>query len=187
MNDVVKIYTDGACSGNPGPGGFGIIIKTPAGAGVLTYEYSAAYSWTTNSRMELLAVIYALEQVKSGSVVEVVTDSKYICDSIDKGWLTNWIQNGWKTSSRTPVANKDLWTRYLKAAEGKTITFKWVAGHNGHPENERCDELAVTAYVNTASDDMLEDGVYLVDNGYEDIYTLRQSTRQEMKNRGEAV
>lgn len=162
MGNLVKIYTDGACSGNPGPGGFGIIIKTPAGAGVLTYEYSAAYNWTTNSRMELLGVIYALEQVKEGSSVEVVTDSKYVCDSINEGWLQNWIRCGWRTSSKNPVANKDLWIRYLNASKGKEISFKWVAGHSGHPENERCDELAVTAYANTASDDMLEDSEYLL-------------------------
>lgn len=185
MSNTVKIYADGACSGNPGPGGFGVIIKTPAGAGVLTYEYSAAYSWTTNNRMELLGVIYGLEQVKTGSNIDIITDSKYVCDSIVKGWILGWIKNGWKTSSRKPVANKDLWLRYLKASNGKNIDFHWIKGHNNHPENERCDSLAVNAYTNTASKDMMEDGFYLLSNGYEAAETLSDVTLKEMVNQGE--
>lgn len=183
MGKTIQIFTDGACSGNPGPGGFGVIIKTQTGSGVLTHEYSAAYSLTTNNRMELLGVIYALEQVGDNSAVEIVTDSKYVCDAINKKWIHNWMKNGWKTSAKTPVANKDLWSRYIKAADGKAVTFHWVEGHNGHPENERCDELAVSAYMSTPTNDMLEDGGYLVSVGYEHPCTLRKSTltRNEVK------
>lgn len=144
--NTVKVYTDGACSGNPGPGGFGVIIKTPAGQGALTYEHSIGYECTTNNRMELLGVIYALEHVKPGADVEVTTDSLYVSKAITAGWLEAWQRNAWTGSNKRPVKNKDLWLRYLEAAKGKRVRFVWVKGHNQHPENERCDELATQAY-----------------------------------------
>jgi ribonuclease HI len=133
----INIYTDGAASGNPGPGGYGIVMT----AGSHRKELSAGFRLTTNNRMELLAVIVALEQIKQkGAQVLVTSDSKYVVDSVQKGWVFNWVKKQFKGKK-----NVDLWKRYLKVHPKHSIKFEWVKGHNDHPENERCDRLAVAA------------------------------------------
>lgn len=132
------LYTDGACSGNPGPGGYGVILKW----GKHEKELSEGFSKTTNNRMELMAVIKGLEALKfAGSHVTVVSDSKYVVDAIKKGWLFNWEKKGWKK-----VKNTDLWKKFLPLYYKHKVSFHWIKGHAGHLENERCDELAVNAY-----------------------------------------
>ena len=134
---VIRIYTDGAAKGNPGPGGFGVVMKFND----QLKEFSQGFRMTTNNRMELLAVIHALEQLKSSKYpVELYSDSKYVVDSVAKGWVF-----GWKTKGFKGKKNVDLWMRYLELHAKYQITFYWIKGHNGHPENERCDQLAVTA------------------------------------------
>lgn len=134
---TIYIYTDGACSGNPGPGGYGVILKY----GNYVKELSEGFSRTTNNRMELLAVIKGLEALKfPGSNVVVVSDSKYVVEAIKQGWLFNWEKKGWKK-----VKNADLWQRFLMVYRKHHVTFQWIKGHAGHFENERCDELAVQA------------------------------------------
>lgn len=132
----VEIFTDGACSGNPGAGGYGAILKYKG----VTKEISGGESNTTNNRMELLAVIEALSLLKEPCEVTLTTDSQYIVNAIEKGWLTSWVLNGWKKGK---VKNIDLWQRLLPLLEKHKVQFIWVKGHNGHPENERCDQLAV--------------------------------------------
>jgi ribonuclease HI len=138
----VTIYTDGACSGNPGPGGYGIILTDAAGR---RKELSAGFKRTTNNRMELLAVIVGLEALKRHSVVRVVTDSQYVAKAIKERWLSGWIARGWRKADKKPVLNVDLWKRLVPLLEQHEVTFEWIKGHAGHPENERCDELAVMA------------------------------------------
>lgn len=138
-NKPVQIFTDGACSGNPGPGGWGAILRYKGHE----KEISGGEKETTNNRMELLAVISALECLKEACTVEVCTDSQYIANAFAKGWLENWQKNGWKTSAKKPVKNKELWERLLVQSQRHQLSWKWVKGHSGHPENERCDELAV--------------------------------------------
>lgn len=138
----VEIYTDGACSGNPGKGGW---------AAVLVYkgkekEISGGSGDTTNNRMELTAVIEALKQLREPCSVELTTDSKYVCDAVNKGWLYSWKKSGWKKSDRKPALNVDLWEELLPLLEKHNVNFNWVKGHNGHPYNERCDRLAVDNY-----------------------------------------
>lgn len=138
----VEIYTDGACSENPGKGGW---------AAVLVYkgkekEISGGSGDTTNNRMELTAVIEALKQLREPCSVELTTDSKYVCDAVNKGWLYSWKKNGWKKSDRKPALNVDLWEELLPLLEKHNVIFNWVKGHNGHPYNERCDRLAVDYY-----------------------------------------
>lgn len=134
---MIEIYTDGASSGNPGPGGFGVILRS----GEHYKELSGGYRKTTNNRMELLAVITGLESIKkAGQEIMVYSDSKYIIDSVDKKWVFNWLKTNFKGKK-----NKDLWLRFLAVYKLHKIRFTWVKGHNGHPENERCDELAVEA------------------------------------------
>ena len=134
---VVELYTDGASSGNPGPGGYGAILKF----GQHEKELSGGYRRTTNNRMELMAVIKGLEALtKSGLDVVVTSDSKYVVDAIDKGWLFGWEKKGFKDKK-----NPDLWRRLLVLLRKHHVKFKWVRGHNEHPMNERCDELAVAA------------------------------------------
>ena len=137
----VQIYTDGACRGNPGPGGWGAILVF----GEHKKELSAGEPSTTNNRMELLAAIYALEQLKYPCAVTLTTDSKYLCDAIIKGWATQWKRNGWRRSNKEPAANPDLWERLLGLLAIHKVEFVWVKGHNGHPFNERCDEMATEA------------------------------------------
>ncbi|MBN2136113.1 MAG: ribonuclease HI [Acidobacteria bacterium] len=138
------IHTDGACSGNPGPGGYGYII-TGKGA---RKESSAGYKKTTNNRMELLAVIKALETIDKGSSAEIWTDSKYIADAINARWLAKWKTNGWKTANKKPVKNQDLWRMLDEQISRINVVFKWLQGHNGHPYNEYADSLARRAIEN---------------------------------------
>jgi ribonuclease HI len=133
----VEIYTDGAAKGNPGRGGYGVVMRFQG----KEKELSEGFRMTTNNRMELLAVIVALETMKSKQYpIHVFSDSKYVVDSVTKGWVFGWQKKGFKGKK-----NSDLWQRYLKAQIGFHILFHWIKGHSGHPENERCDELAVAA------------------------------------------
>ena len=143
----VKLFTDGAARGNPvGPGGYGAILQyTDANGQLHEKEMSAGYKQTTNNRMELLGVITGLEALKKPCEVEVISDSKYVTDAFNQNWVENWIQNGWRTSTKKPVKNIDLWKRLIPLVNHHKVTFTWVKGHDGHPENERCDKLATTA------------------------------------------
>lgn len=143
----VKIFTDGAARGNPdGPGGYGAVIQYVDSKGTLhEREFSAGYKKTTNNRMELMAAIVALEALNRPCDVDLYSDSKYVIDAFLKNWIENWQKKGWKTSTGSAVKNIDLWKRLLKAKEPHHVTFIWVKGHDGHPENERCDKLATTA------------------------------------------
>lgn len=143
----VKLYTDGAARGNPdGPGGYGAILQYVDTKGVLhEREFSAGYKKTTNNRMELMAVIVGLEALNRPCEVVVVSDSKYVTDAFNQHWIEGWLKNNWKTSTKKPVKNVELWQRLLKAANPHKLCFEWVKGHDGHPENERCDKLATTA------------------------------------------
>jgi ribonuclease HI len=135
-------YTDGACSGNPGPGGWGALLQAKDGETVLKErELRGGEANTTNNRMELLAAIAALEALDRPSKITVVTDSAYVKGGIT-AWLHSWKRNGWKTMSKKPVKNEDLWQRLDEAAARHDVTWEWVKGHAGHPENERADELA---------------------------------------------
>ena len=133
----VEIFTDGACSGNPGPGGWGAILRY----GAAEKELSGGEAHTTNNRMELMAAICALEALKGPCSVTLHTDSQYLKDGITK-WIANWKRNGWRTASKDPVKNAELWQRLEKALHNHEIHWKWVKGHAGHVENERADELA---------------------------------------------
>jgi ribonuclease HI len=139
MSDMphIEIFTDGACSGNPGPGGWGALLRS----GDHEKEISGGEPETTNNRMELMAAIAALEGLKSASQVDLHTDSTYVKDGITK-WIHNWESNGWKTAAKKPVKNVDLWKRLQAALARHEVTWHWVKGHAGHPENERADELA---------------------------------------------
>jgi ribonuclease HI len=135
-------YTDGACSGNPGPGGWGALLQAKTGETVVKErELSGGEADTTNNRMELLAAISALEALDRPSQITVVTDSAYVKNGVT-GWLHGWKRNGWRTSTKKPVKNEDLWRRLDEAAARHEVTWEWVKGHAGHPENERADELA---------------------------------------------
>jgi len=135
-------YTDGACSGNPGPGGWGALLIAREGDTVVKErELSGGEPETTNNRMELMAAITALETLAKPSTLTVVTDSSYVKDGITK-WMFGWKKNGWKTAAKKPVKNVELWQRLDEATKRHTITWEWVKGHAGHPENERADELA---------------------------------------------
>ena len=136
----VEIFTDGACKGNPGPGGWGAVIRS----GAREKELSGGEALTTNNRMELLAAIRALEALKRPCTVILTTDSVYVRDGITK-WIHGWRRNGWKTADRKPVKNAELWQELLAASAPHTIDWRWVKGHNGHPENERADKLACDA------------------------------------------
>ncbi|MGE4158543.1 MAG: ribonuclease HI [Planctomycetota bacterium] len=137
----VEIHSDGACLGNPGPGGYGIVME----ASGKVRELSGGYSLTTNNRMELLGAITALETLKSACHVVLVTDSKYVIDGIEQGWAAGWKARGWRKADKKPVVNPDLWERLLQQCERHQVTFRWVRGHTGHAQNERCDELAKSA------------------------------------------
>ena len=135
----VEIFTDGACSGNPGPGGYGVILRYNG----VEKELSGGDSETTNNRMELTAAIKGLEALKERCIVTLYSDSKYLTDAINCGWAVKWRENGWMRTRREPALNPDLWERLLNLIEEHEVTFVWVKGHAGHPENERCDRLAV--------------------------------------------
>jgi len=138
----VKIYTDGACSGNPGPGGFCAILVY-RGKEKCVFGGEAD---TTNNRMELMAVLKALEQLKEPCEVTIVSDSKYVVDAMEKGWLNSWSAKGWKKSDGKPVLNVELWKRLRELMQDHRIRFQWIRGHAGHPYNERCDAIAVEQY-----------------------------------------
>ncbi|MBB3808299.1 ribonuclease HI [Pseudochelatococcus contaminans] len=137
MSEKVTIYTDGACSGNPGPGGWGALLMFRG----VEKELSGGEEQTTNNRMELLAAISALDALKRPCTVDLYTDSQYVRSGITS-WLANWKQRGWKTADRKPVKNDDLWRRLDEAASRHDVNWHWVKGHAGHPENERVDALA---------------------------------------------
>lgn len=150
MPDSIHIYTDGGASGNPGPGGLGIVMLYKQHR----KEISFGYQLTTNNRMELLAVIIALESLKkNGAKVTLYSDSKYVTEAINQGWLDSWVKSGFKKK-----ANVDLWERFLRVYKKHHVKFVWVKGHASNSENNRCDELAVSAY---------KQGNLLVDEGYE--------------------
>ncbi|HEY3875596.1 MAG TPA: ribonuclease HI [Candidatus Kapabacteria bacterium] len=138
----VTIYTDGACSGNPGPGGYGVVMIDGAGR---RRELSAGFRNTTNNRMELLGVISGLEALKRPCDVILISDSEYVINAITKGWLINWQKKGWRKADKKPVMNIDLWQRLLPKLEEHDVKFQWTKGHAGNIENERCDKLAVAA------------------------------------------
>lgn len=135
----IEIFTDGACSGNPGPGGWGAVLRYKQHE----KELSGGEAETTNNRMELMALIAALEQLKEPCEITLCSDSKYVIDGLEKGWAKGWRARGWKKSDKSPALNPDLWGRLLDLCEGHVIHYKWIKGHAGHPENERCDRLAV--------------------------------------------
>ena len=135
-------YTDGACSGNPGPGGWGALLIARNGDTVVKQrELSGGAAQTTNNRMELLAAINALEALEKSTSLTIITDSTYVKNGVTQ-WMHAWKKNGWKTSTRKPVKNEDLWRRLDQANADHNVTWEWVKGHAGHPENERADELA---------------------------------------------
>ena len=135
----VKIYTDGACSGNPGPGGYCAILEYRGREKCV----SGGERHTTNNRMELLAVITALETLKVPCCVTVVSDSKYVVDAVEKGWLDAWQKRGWRKADKSPVLNVELWERLIPQLKMHKVQFDWIKGHAGHPYNERCDAIAV--------------------------------------------
>lgn len=159
MDMKVSIYTDGAARGNPdGPGGYGTIISfTDANGREHIREYSAGYKKTTNNRMELMAAIIGLESLIKPCDVDLYSDSQYLVKAFNEKWIDNWKKNNWKRGKKKEaVKNIDLWKRILKAKEPHNVSFHWVKGHDGHPENERCDELAT----NAADGDNLLDDVF---------------------------
>lgn len=158
---VVKIFTDGSARGNPdGPGGYGAVLQYVDKTGMLhEKELSQGYVKTTNNRMELMAAIAGLEALNRPCEVELYSDSKYLTDAFNQGWIDSWIENDWKRKATGRVKNVDLWKRLLKAMDRHKIRFIWVKGHDGHPENERCDKMAVKAAMSAS---LIEDeGLYL--------------------------
>lgn len=135
-------YTDGACSGNPGPGGWGVLLRAVNGETIVKErELNGGEAETTNNKMELMAAIMALETLSSASQITVITDSAYVKNGVT-GWIHGWKRNGWRTSSKKPVKNVELWQRLDEAQARHDVTWEWVKGHAGHPENEKADELA---------------------------------------------
>ena len=151
---TVTIYTDGACSGKPGPGGYGTVLLY----GEARKELSGGYRLTTNNRMEILAVIKGLEALKEPCKVLLYSDSRYVVDAIEKGWVAKWRQNGWMRNKKERAQNVDLWERMTALLEKHQVSFHWVKGHADNPENERCDELARMAI---QSGSLLEDEMYM--------------------------
>lgn len=137
----IDLYTDGACSSNPGPGGYGAILVYNG----IEKELSAGFPETTNNRMELTAAIEGLSVLKERCEVNLYSDSRYLVDAIEKGWLSAWIKNGWRKADKQPVLNIDLWQRLCELLDKHDVKFNWVKGHTGHPMNERCDRLATSA------------------------------------------
>lgn len=151
---TIELYTDGACSGNPGKGGYGAILKYKNHE----RELSCGFRLTTNNRMEILAVIAGLSALNEACNVHVYSDSKYVIDAITKGWVYKWEANGWMRNKKDPAVNVDLWEQLLVLLDAHNVEFHWVKGHAGHPENERCDRLAVSA---AAKEDLQEDEGYI--------------------------
>lgn len=152
----VDVYTDGAARGNPeGPGGYGTILRFVDSKGnIHEREFSQGYIKTTNNRMELMAAIIGLEALTKPCEVTLYSDSKYLTDAFNAGWVDNWIKNNWRSASKQPVKNPELWKRLLKAKEPHKVKFVWVKGHDGHEFNERCDKLATNA---ADGDNLIED------------------------------
>ena len=140
----VELFTDGACSGNPGKGGWGAILRYAGHE----KELSGGAVETTNNRMELTAVIQGLSALKEPCSVRLTSDSKYVIDAVVKGWVYGWQRNGWRKADKKPALNVDLWEQLLPLLEKHQVEFVWVKGHQGHPENERCDRMAVNYYNN---------------------------------------
>ena len=141
MLKKVQIYTDGACSGNPGPGGYGVVLR----CGEYERELSGGEKSTTNNRMELSAAIAGLSALKEECDVTLYSDSKYLIDAINQGWVARWKKNGWMRTPKDKALNVDLWEKILDLLAVHNVELIWVKGHSGHPENERCDELATSA------------------------------------------
>ena len=152
---TVEIFSDGACSGNQGPGGYGAILRWNG----KEKELSGGEKHTTNNRMELMAAIAGLAALNRPCRIELYSDSKYLTDAFNQNWISGWIAKGWNRGKSGPVKNIDLWKRLLKAKEQHQVTFIWVKGHAGHPQNERCDQLATTAADGT--DLMVDEGLSL--------------------------
>jgi len=146
----VEIFTDGACSGNPGPGGFGVVLRFNG----VEKELSGGFRNTTNNRMELMGAIAGLEALKEPCEVTLTTDSQYLVNAIEKGWVYKWKANGWMRNNKEEALNRDLWERLLRVMEKHRVRFQWIRGHAGHAENERCDRLAVKA---ASKDNLPED------------------------------
>lgn len=145
MQDV-WLFSDGSSKGNPGPGGYGTILRfTDSRGTVHEKEYSEGFAETTNNRMELMGVIRGFEGLNRPCRVHVVTDSQYVVNAFEKGWLESWVAHDWRGSDKKPVKNIDLWQRLMGAMDGHEYSFEWVRGHAGNPENERCDKLATAA------------------------------------------
>mgnify|MGYP001031333063 CR=1 FL=1 len=157
----VLIFTDGACTGNPGPGGYGVVINSNG----KTTELSQGYRLTTNNRMELLAAIVGLGSLKERSLVKLYTDSKYLSDAINLGWADTWRAKGWRKTGRGKILNPDLWKQFMNLLDIHDVRLIWVKGHSGHSENERCDRLAVTA---------AKGSNLLTDHGYEESLDEKQ-------------
>lgn len=144
MKKHIELFTDGACSGNPGKGGWGAVLRY----GKNERELSGGEKSTTNNRMELTAVIMGLKALKEPCHVTLTTDSKYVSDGLSRGWARSWQKNGWRKADKKPALNPDLWEELLRLTDIHDVDIVWVKGHAGHPENERCDRLAVKAYEN---------------------------------------
>lgn len=150
MGDILKrveIYTDGACTGNPGKGGYGAVLIYNGNE----KRISKGFRKTTNNRMELMAAIEALKLLREECIVDLYSDSKYLTDAINQNWLSSWQKNGWKKSDKKPVLNRDLWEELLLLIDKHKVKFIWVKGHNGNPYNEICDAMAVEAYNNNST------------------------------------
>ncbi len=142
----VLLFSDGSSRGNPGPGGYGTILQfTDAKGNLHEREYSEGFPDTTNNRMELMGVIRGFRELKKPCRVQVISDSQYVTNAFNKGWIENWKVHGWKGADKKEVKNIDLWKELLSVMESHTVEFTWVKGHDGHPENERCDKLATAA------------------------------------------
>lgn len=156
----VKIYTDGSVKRNPdGPGGYGAILQyTDRKGQTHEKEISAGYDSTTNNRMELMAAIAALETLQRPCRIDLYTDSQYLTNTMTKGWIENWKLNNWRNGANKPVKNRELWERLLEAAAKHEVAWHWIKGHNGHPENERCDRMAATASERPQEELLHDDG-----------------------------
>ena len=157
-NNTVYAFSDGSALGNPGPGGYGVVLKY----GDNLKELSQGYVHTPNNRMELMGAIMALESLKERQRVVLTTDSQYVINGIEKGWARKWRANGWMRNRKERALNPDMWERLLRAVDRHEVSFNWVRGHMGHPENERCDELANGA---ARGSDLIEDKVFVEAGG----------------------
>lgn len=177
---VVNIYTDGGAEPNPGKGGFGVIMTFKEHR----KEFNQGYLLTTNNRMELMGVIFGLEKLKKTSIVNVYSDSKYVVDGISKGWAENWKSKNWFRTAASKAVNYDLWEKLLDLISAQQeVTFHWVKGHNGHPENERCDELAALAL---NGNDLIEDLGYFTTTEYSSNSSSASKYKIKITNEGDS-